>query len=72
MGQTGDPDIYGVWGGVAFEIELKIPGKSPTAIQQHRLDQWRDAGALPFVVHSLDELRSSLDAIRSKRPKKGE
>jgi hypothetical protein len=65
MGQTGDPDLYGVWRGVPFEIELKIPGESPTLLQQHRLDQWRRAGALTFAVHSLDELTEALERVRT-------
>ena len=66
MGQTGDPDLYGVWRGIPFEIELKIPGASPTPLQQHRLDQWRKAGARAFVVHDLDELTDALNQLRQQ------
>lgn len=63
MGLSGDPDIYGLWAGIHFEIELKAPGKNPTALQQFRRDEWMRAGARCFTVHSLQELHEALERI---------
>jgi hypothetical protein len=63
MGITGDPDLYGVWRGVPWQIELKIPGESPTPLQTHRLEEWSHAGAYTFVVHSMAELERALSQI---------
>jgi hypothetical protein len=61
---AGDPDLYGVWRRIPFEIELKAEGKNPTILQAARLMEWELAGAFTFVVHSLQELESALEAIR--------
>lgn len=61
---AGDPDIYGLWRGHHFEIELKRPGESPTLLQQYHLRQWQRAGAHAFVVHSLPELQHAIDTLR--------
>ena len=61
--KTGDPDITGLWAGKHFEIELKVPGKSPTTLQWFRLREWHDAGAFTFVVHNLEELNEALSQI---------
>lgn len=63
MGVTGDADLYGVWRGVHFEIELKRPGENPTILQNFRLNQWQKAGCQTFVVHSLEELAAALQKI---------
>ena len=65
MGIAGDPDLYGVWRGTPFEMELKRPGHSPTPLQQARLAQWAASGARTFVIHSLDELKAAIDTLRS-------
>lgn len=64
FGTTGDPDLYGVWKGTPFAIELKRPGESPTPLQQFRLNEWSRAGAKTFVIHSLDELHRAIATLR--------
>ena len=66
MGVTGDPDLYGLWRGQHFEIELKVPSKEPTLLQQCRLSQWAAAGARTFVVHSLSEMDAAIASIQPK------
>lgn len=61
---SGDPDLYGLWNGTHFEIELKRPGQHPTPLQQFRLAEWSRAGARTFVVHSLPELLAAIDTLR--------
>lgn len=57
---AGDPDIYFVLGGRHFEVELKVPGQSPTPLQMHRLAQWSAAGAIAACIHSTGELQALL------------
>jgi hypothetical protein len=56
MGITGDPDLYGsLPGGHHFEIEVKRPGEEPRPLQEQRLAEWRAAGAITGVAHSVEE-----------------
>jgi hypothetical protein len=64
MGITGDPDLYGLWHGIHWEMELKRPGASPTPLQCIRLAAWERAGAYTFVVHSLAEFDSAIATLR--------
>jgi hypothetical protein len=63
LGKAGDPDIYGVWGGIHFEIELKAPGEEPTPLQRARHQEWGRAGGLVFILHSVVELPNVLDRL---------
>ena len=47
--ERGTPDIIGNYHGRAFVIENKVPGEEPTAIQQHRMAEWRAAGAVVLL-----------------------
>lgn len=60
---AGDPDLYGVWRGTHWEIELKRPGEQPTTLQAFRLHEWSKTGARTFVVHNLEELDNALSKI---------
>lgn len=61
---AGMPDILVVheeqdeelsfWG-QAYFLEVKLPGKKPTEIQERRMAQLRDAGAVCAVVHNVAE-----------------
>jgi hypothetical protein len=70
MGITGDPDLYGLWHGVHWEMELKRPGQKATSLQCIRLASWKKAGALTFVAHSLAEFDVAIDTIRRAAPAK--
>lgn len=56
MGVTGIPDFLGEYKGRFFAIETKVPGKSPTALQQAQLSALYITGALEVVVHDLVDL----------------
>jgi hypothetical protein len=64
MTTAGDPDITGLWRGLHFEMELKVPGAKPTSLQCSRLAAWNRAGAMCFVIHSLAEFNVAIDTIR--------
>lgn len=60
-GRVGEPDITGCKDGKHFEIEVKRPGEVPTAIQEKRLLEWDDAGALAFWTDSLLEVKREIN-----------
>src|SRR5262252_1887154 len=60
---AGDPDVYFLWRGRHVEIELKRPGEEPTALQLHRLAEWKKGGAVTAVVHTIHELEVLLKMI---------
>lgn len=61
MGVAGDPDIDACICGRSVQLEVKRPGEKPTALQVKRLEEWRRAGAIVGIVHSVAEVRSLLD-----------
>ncbi len=44
--ETGTPDILGSYRGQAFTIEAKTEGNTTSRIQEHRLEEWKKAGAV--------------------------
>lgn len=53
---SGQADISGVAHGRAFQIEVKVPGRSATDLQLKCLRDWRNGGALAFIATSVDEV----------------
>jgi hypothetical protein len=62
-GVIGQPDILGCYHGRLVMIEIKTPGKRPTARQEHELFAWGQAGALTGWATSPAECRSLLWGI---------
>ena len=61
---SGEPDLDGCANGRAVKIEVKVPGKKPTAQQMVVMKLWARSGALVGWVTSVDEtleLLSHLD-----------
>lgn len=63
QGRRGVPDWIAVYRGYTLALETKQPGRYPTPLQHHELDQAQRAGAFSGVVHSADEVRETLDYI---------
>lgn len=59
-GEAGTPDLVGCIDGRAVLIEVKRPGGTLSRIQEHRISEWRDAGALVIVAHSWREVEEAL------------
>jgi hypothetical protein len=57
MGVAGDPDIDACVCGRSVQLEVKRPGERPTPLQLKRIEEWRRAGAVVAVVHSVAEVR---------------
>jgi len=58
--EAGTPDIFCVRNGQAYLFEVKIPAGKVSRIQEHRIAQWRTAGATAQVVRSLDEVKETM------------
>lgn len=63
--ESGTPDILCISKGIPFLLEVKLPGESPTKIQDFRHIQWLDAGAHVAVVRSLGD---ALDVVGFEAP----
>ncbi|MGE5486997.1 MAG: VRR-NUC domain-containing protein [bacterium] len=61
MDVAGDPDIDACIRGRSVQLEVKRPGERPTPLQLKRLEEWRKAGAVVAVVHSVAEVRAVLE-----------
>ncbi len=61
MGVAGDPDIDACIRGRSVQLEVKRLGERPTPLQLKRLEEWRKAGAVVAVVHSVAEVRAVLE-----------
>lgn len=62
--QSGTPDLLGCVRGRFVAVELKQPGKKPSAIQMKRLRDWEAAGGLAGWCRTeveLDELLAHVD-----------
>ena len=58
---TGIPDIIGCWKGRFVAIELKVPGESPSGIQQEVMDLLFLAGARVGLATTVEEALSVRD-----------
>lgn len=58
----GIPDILFSWAGRFCGIEVKVPGRKPTGIQQHHIDHINADGGIAFCAHSLEEVQLELEA----------
>lgn len=61
--QAGEPDVDSVCNGHSLKLEVKVPGEWPTPLQQVRLDQWADAGAIAACVHSVEEVATLVETF---------
>lgn len=65
---AGIPDIIGSYRGRFIALEVKLPGKQPTKLQQATQTQMRDKGkAIVRVVQSLDEVQQLLYNLDRRR-----
>jgi hypothetical protein len=69
FGSGGEPDIEGCIDGVCIQIECKAPGNKPTPLQEQRIKEWSDAGALAFwTSDAKDAMRIVMDRLGIKGP----
>jgi hypothetical protein len=60
---AGDPDLEILYRGVHIECELKRLGEEATPLQARRLEEWRKAGAICAVVHTVAETRALMHIV---------
>ena len=61
--RKGEPDIIGCCQGRFFAFEVKTATGKPTRLQLHRLEEWRQAGAIVGIVRSVEEVLQLLEEI---------
>ena len=60
---VGEPDIDACIRGRAVKLELKQPGKRPTALQMAKLRTWAAAGALSGWAVTMVEVDALLEHV---------
>jgi len=53
--EVGTPDLLVVQDGRTIWFETKVGRNKPSKIQDKRLEQWREAGAIAVAVYTLDD-----------------
>lgn len=73
LGETGLPDIIGVFGkswkelwGRMIAIEVKVPSNVTTESQDRQINDLLDHHAIVFVTHSIEELEKQLTDVYEK------
>lgn len=54
--QVGTPDLLVCWHGRFIGLEIKVPGKKPTPIQEYEIHKIREAGGCGVVVESVGDV----------------
>lgn len=58
--ESGTPDLLICYKGVFIGCEVKVPGKSPTALQHQKLRDIEKAGGIAIWCQSLDDFKYQL------------
>lgn len=67
-GMKGIPDRLLIWDKTHWFLELKRPGKEPTALQRAVARKLRDHGAVAVWADSKEQVDRILDAMVSRMP----
>ena len=59
--QAGTPDLLVCWRGLFIGLEIKVPGKRSTPVQDHEIHKIREAGGCGAVVKSIEDVEGVLD-----------
>ena len=64
--QFGKPklDISGAINGLAFHIEIKVPGNKPTARQARVIKDWQKVGVAAGWATNVEEALSIIQSLR--------
>lgn len=61
--EVGIADLLGVYRGLPLALEVKQPGKRPSAKQKLFLQRWAKAGGIAAVVTSVEDVEELLAGI---------
>lgn len=64
---AGLPDVMACREGQLWAIEVKQPGKQPTELQKHRLEELKNVGAVSFVAWSLEDVKQAVEGLGEMR-----
>ena len=57
---SGNPDIICCYRGRFVAIEVKQPGKNPTALQKLKMERIAEAGGIAFTARSVSDVKEAL------------
>ena len=58
--QAGLPDVVGCYVGIFFGIEVKVPGKTASKLQQRTIDEIIAAGGIAGCVTSVEPVKAAI------------
>ncbi|MBW1939200.1 MAG: VRR-NUC domain-containing protein [Deltaproteobacteria bacterium] len=58
--ERGLPDVVCCYRGRFYAFELKVSKNKPTPLQEHVLQEIRDAGGVAKIIRSIDEIKEAL------------
>lgn len=61
MSRAGIPDLTVVFMGIAYFVELKAEDGQASRIQEHTIEQIKNAGGRAGVVRTVEEFRAMID-----------
>lgn len=67
---TGLPDIMCVYEEKIICIEVKMPGNTPTKLQEITLKKLKEAGAITGIAYSIEDVQKILE--NNKLPRRNE
>jgi len=62
--ESGTPDIDCCLDGRSVKLEVKCKGEKPTPIQEYRLQEWEESGALVRVITGIQQAKEFIHEIR--------
>ncbi len=65
--EAGIPDLLVCWRGRFIGLEVKMPGNTPSPIQEKVLREIKQSGGKGEVVSSVEQVRNLLAKLEKKR-----
>jgi hypothetical protein len=65
--EAGIPDLLVCWRGRFIGLEVKLPGNTPSPLQEKVLREISRAGGIAEVVTSVEQVRNLLAKLEKKR-----
>ena len=57
-GEPGTPDFIGCWDGKCILIEVKNEKGKLSPLQEQRIKEWKNVGAIVIVARSVDDIKN--------------
>lgn len=69
-GRAGIPDLLVCLDGVFLALEVKLPGKKTTKLQDRELDAIEHAGGFARVVQSVEDVHATIREAKGPIPRR--